>query len=222
MTTNNKRPAWLWSGWIPNGMLTLLGGTTETTLSQFALDIAHRITYGKPLPDYPNLNDAQPVLYLDSSPAPPAKLPLWDKSLSTSRHFYRLIYQNASSKKHSVPQWHLSLLNQITQVKPALIIIDNLPHLTDINDPEIHHSLGSLNLIANRRKCAILIIHLIRSSPTQSSITLDDFTGAKSIVAIPRVVLALQQKHNHPYLHSIKNNLCPPKQPLKLNLNGDV
>ncbi len=68
---SNYAPSWLWSNWIPNGMLTLLGGATDGESTAFALDLARRVVQGSEWPDgYPSLHLPKPVIYLDATPDP--------------------------------------------------------------------------------------------------------------------------------------------------------
>lgn len=42
---------WLWPGWIPRGMISLLGSVPGAGKSYLALDLAHRVLEGRPFPD---------------------------------------------------------------------------------------------------------------------------------------------------------------------------
>lgn len=46
-----RRPPWLWTGFIPRGMLTLWAGDPQAGKTFVALDIAARVTTGRPMPD---------------------------------------------------------------------------------------------------------------------------------------------------------------------------
>ena len=46
-----KPVSWLWPGWIPRGMLSLLGAYQGTGKSYFVLDLARTVIHGGPWPD---------------------------------------------------------------------------------------------------------------------------------------------------------------------------
>lgn len=46
-----QRTSWLWEGWIPKGVLTLLAAEPNTGKTRFCLDLAKRINLGMPWPD---------------------------------------------------------------------------------------------------------------------------------------------------------------------------
>jgi KaiC/GvpD/RAD55 family RecA-like ATPase len=63
--------SWLWPGWIPRGMITLLCAAPGAGKSYFALDLAHRLIAGLPWPDgAPPSAPGAKVIYVDAEAAP--------------------------------------------------------------------------------------------------------------------------------------------------------
>ena len=64
---------WLWEGWIPRGLLSLLGSVPGAGKSLVALDLARRLIAGLPFPDgtpLPSDGQAPNVVYVDAEGIP--------------------------------------------------------------------------------------------------------------------------------------------------------
>jgi hypothetical protein len=61
---------WLWPGWIPRGMITLLGAYQGTGKSYFVLDIARTVIHGGPWPDGAPAEKLGTVIYVDAEAIP--------------------------------------------------------------------------------------------------------------------------------------------------------
>ena len=81
---------WLWQGWIPRGLLTVLGAMQGAGKTALMLDFARRITNkGETWPDGQSVeNQGGNVLYVDAEPAPEVikeRVIAWQMNI---KHFY--------------------------------------------------------------------------------------------------------------------------------------
>ena len=61
---------WLWHGWIPQGMVSLLGAFQGTGKSYFVLDLARTIIEGGPWPDGQPVEQIGNVIYVEAEGFP--------------------------------------------------------------------------------------------------------------------------------------------------------
>jgi RecA-family ATPase len=61
---------WLWPGWLPSGLVSLLAATPGTGKSYLALDLAHRVISGTEFPNGSPVLTPGPVVYVDAENTP--------------------------------------------------------------------------------------------------------------------------------------------------------
>jgi hypothetical protein len=201
---------WLWQDRIPLGMLTSLEGNPGVGKSFLTHALAAAISNGRPLP----LQDARP-------PADALLLTTEDAIAHTIKP--RLEGLGANMERihvydESLPlddQGVENLENLVKALRAQLVIIDPitafLPVKMDINRAnEVRSVLSSLSRLADRRRCAIVIIRHLTKSKASKAI----YQGLGSIdfsAACRSVLLAGNDPDNeqHRALVQTKNNLGP-------------
>ena len=130
---------WLWPGWIPRGMITLLCAAPGAGKSYFALDLARRLIAGLPWPDgaestrCARRSSAQRHLRRRRSRAPAPQRPrrrLGHGSQPSLPHARRArrrqARRDASLLDLNSPACQDRLLKMAAALRPALIIVDSL------------------------------------------------------------------------------------------------
>ena len=221
-----KPIAWLWPGWLPRGMLTLLGAAPGAGKSFLALDLAWRITTGLPFPGS-QIHPQQPgkVVYVDAEAVPQI---LNERAagyqIDLSR-LYCLLPDPAEMIDFGDPKYRDRLINMVATIRPELVIIDSLAsiHSRGQNNVEdVRKLLSFLTQLAAAYQCGLLLIHHIRKPGNGQNIqmydlSLSDLSGSGHIVAMARVVWGLHVVQEGPQpdpngprlLKMLKTNLGP-------------
>ncbi len=210
---------WLWEKRIPRGKLTTLDGDPGLGKSLLTLDLAARITTGRPMPDgTPGVQGSVLLVAPEDSPNDTIK-PRIEAAGGDPSHI-RLL--NFIKWKDSAGETHLSSLTfskhllpfveTIARTRPTLVIIDPLmtilgPGINASNDQQIRETLGFLTNLARSTNCSFLIVrHLNKGS---SGNPLYRGGGSIGIIGTVRTGLLVTQ---HPadekqrLLIAIKNN----------------
>ncbi len=222
---------WLWPGWIPRGMLTLLGAAPGAGKSFLALDLAWRITTGLPFPGS-KFQPRQPgkVIYVDAEAVPQIlneRAAGYQIDLS---QLYCLLPDPAEMIDFGQPKYRERLINMVATLRPELVIVDSLAsiHSRGQNNVEdVRDLLGFLTQLAEAFQSGMLLIHHIRKPGNGQNIqmyalSMGDLSGSGHIVAMARVVWGLhivqegpQPDPNGPrMLKMLKTNLGPYELPL--------
>lgn len=230
--------AWLWKGWIPRGMLTLLGASPGAGKSLVALDLTRRIVHGLPWPDGQVGGEAGRVcIYIDAEAVPQIqneRAGVWcmDKSrlyLMMPKDPYGMIDLGDEGQQDR-------LVDMCAALSPELVVVDSMSAISvrgENNVEDVRGLLGFLMSVAREFSCGVLLIHHLRKRGVVGlldSVGPDDFRGSSHIIAMARSVLALsvvqvgeEPDRNGPRrLEVIKTNLCvyPPALGLTLE-SGD-
>jgi hypothetical protein len=237
-----RRPVdWLWPGWIPRGMLTLLAAAPGTGKSLVALDLARRVIAGLPFPDgAPNPCPEANVLLVDAE----GPLSLLDRrarawEIDRSRLFL-MVPAGSTFVDLAASRQHRLLVDMVRRLRPDLLIVDSLGAATpggETAHTALHILLAFLTRLAAFGHLAVLLIHHLRKRAysgraAAAAITLDDLRGSSHIVAAARSILALSPVAPAPpagdtpdppparRLEVIKSHLCRLPPPLGLQLEG--
>lgn len=222
---------WLWPGWIPRGMLTLLGAAPGAGKSFLALDLAWRITTSQPFPSG-DLQRTNPgiVIYVDAEAVPQIlneRAAGYHIDLSK---LYCLLPDSGEMIDFGETKYKERLINMVATLQPELVIVDSLSsiHSRGQNNVEdVRDLLGFLTQLAEAYQCGLLLIHHIRKPGNGQSIqmydlSMSDLSGSGHIVAMARVVWGLHvvQEGTKPdpngprLLKMLKTNLGPYESPL--------
>lgn len=209
-TYEEKAVEWIWRGWIPQGMISVLEGDPSLGKSTLCADIAYRITRGKPFPGENEVQVQGGVLFL-SSEDDPARI-LVPRLRSAGADLDRVYFWD----KHPYFPEHLAELEQIIDsMGIVLVVLDPFfaflsSEIDSYKDQAVRSVLSPLAKLAERTNCGMLLIrHLTKSSATVNHM----YKGAGSIAVIgqARVGLYLIQDEDSEdrILGQVKNNLAP-------------
>lgn len=220
--------AWLWPGWIPRGMITLLCAAPGAGKSFLALDLAHRLIAGRPFPDgaLPAVAGAN-VIYVDAEGAPEI---INERALAWGtdrRHLFLLLAEPGRDLDLNAPADQDRLLAMTAALRPALIVVDSLGsagHGRENQVAAVGALFGFLHRIAVQAGCGLLLIHHLRKNGllAGAAIAGSDVRGSGHIVSLARSVLGLSlvqsglaPEVNGPRrLQILKTNLGPYPAPL--------
>lgn len=199
---------WVWDGWIPRGLITVLAASQGSGKSFVATDLAWRVIHDKGFPDgSPVKRPGANVIYVDAEMVPQilneraghygldrsklfVMLPDPGELIDLGREYYQ--------KK---------LTEMAARLQPELIIIDSFSsiHAGGQNNVEdVRALLGYLIHLASTAKCGLLLIHHIRKPPGggQRMMNLDlgmeDVSGSSFITQQARVVISLRVTQTGP------------------------
>jgi len=221
---------WLWPGWIPRGMLSLLGAVPGAGKSFAALDLCRRVIEGSEWPDGSPMRDGKgTVIYIDAEAVPQIinqRAANWGMDL---QRIYLMLPEDYEIIDLSESRHQQQLVQMTWYLRPQLIVADSLSSITlrgENNVEDVRVVLAFLARMARQFECGMLLIHHLRKRgkqlPLMDALTADDFRGSSHIIAMARSVLALSVVQTGPkpdrngprQLEVVKTNLCQYPEPL--------
>lgn len=214
---------WLWRGWIPRGMLSLLGAVPGAGKSLTTLDLARRVIHGMGWPDGSAIeNPGSTVVYVDAENVPMihnARAERWEMDRS---RLFMLLPETNSLMDFSSQRDRDRLIELLHGVAPELVIIDSLSSISskgENNVDDVREVLGWLTEVAQFFRVGMVLIHHLRKRgplPLVTGVTIDDFRGSGHIIAMARSVMGLSTIKTEPdskepaprRFEIIKTNLC--------------
>src|SRR5712692_10050640 len=215
---------WLWQQRILRGNLTILDGDPGLGKSLLALDLAARITAGKPMPDDTPCPQGSVILIaledvadntikprIEAAGGDPSRIRLLTHFKNTDPETGQTVLSSFTLPKHLY-----ILADTIEQTHAILVIIDPLmavlaPGINVFRDQNIRQVLSRLALVAESTNCAVLIVrHLNKSS---SDNPLYRGSGSIGIIGSARAGLLVTPDpydENRRILATTKNNLSAP------------
>lgn len=198
---------WLWTNYLPLGELTVLEGDPGIGKSGVLLDIAARVSSGRPMPDG-NHGAHGGVLLLAGEDS--AEKTIHQRLRSAGAEMQRVAVMN---RILSLPGDMAALEQAILQIRAKLIILDPITLYlgsTATNDQSVRKALTPLRELAERAKLAVVLVrHLTKSGGRNA---LYRGSGSIGIVAAIRSALLLAKSPDDPELRvllQLKNNLGP-------------
>src|SRR5712692_8508114 len=215
---------WLWQQRILRGNLTILDGDPGLGKSLLALDLAARVTTGKPMPgDTPSPTGIQGSVILiapedgvDNTIKPRIEAAGGDPSRVRLLTIINDPRTAGMVVSFTLPRHFNILAETIRQTHAILVIIDPLmailgPDINASRDQNIRRLLTPMALLAHQTNCAILIVrHLNKGS---SDNPLYRGSGSIGIIGSARAGLLVTPDpydENKRILASTKNNLSAP------------
>lgn len=226
---------WVWDGWIPRGLITVLAASQGSGKSFVATDLAWRIIHDQGFPDGSSVRrPGANVIYVDAEMVPQI---LNERAghygLDRSRLFV-MLPDPGEMIDLGREYYQKKLTEMAARLQPELIIIDSLSsvHTGGQNNVEdVRALLGYLIRLASAARCGLLLIHHIRKPPGggQRMMNLDlgmeDVSGSSFITQQARVVISLRVTQTGPdfdpngprEFKMIKTNLGLYRKPLGLS-----
>jgi hypothetical protein len=191
---------WLWDGWIPRGMITILAAIPGAGKTGLMLDFSRRISSGTDTwPDgKPIQNPGANVLYVDAENQPEVikeRALAW--KMKTSRFFLKWP-QDGEIFDLADPRYQELVYEWAYAARPELINIDSLSVIYtkgENNIEDVRRILSYLVMLARDTKAGMILSHHLRKRPGMIApvldLTQDDLRGSSHIVASGRAILGL-------------------------------
>lgn len=192
---------WLWKGYIPRGLLTVLGASQGSGKSFVALDLAHRVIHGLGFPDgapvpHPGAN----VIYVEAENIPQVTYQRAKHYGTDQTKIFPLIADPDEGIDLAQVKYQDRLTEMTHLLKPELIIIDSLTsmHTGGQNNVEdLRPLIMYLVRLAGWSGCGLVLIHHIRKPPfgnrmQQADFGMEDLSGSGFITQQARVVMGLR------------------------------
>jgi AAA domain len=215
-----ERIAWLWPGYIPAAKLTLIDGDPSQGKSLMTLDLAARLSSGRPMPDGHAVGGAAPVVLVGSEDGlRDTVMPRLQAAGADLRgvHAFAGRKQAAGTYRRPVLPDDTHLLQETIQENNArLVIVDPLMAFLSVracslNDQMIRQALAPLAQVAEDTGAAVLLVrHLTKGGGQQA---LYRGLGSIGIIATVRSGLLVGRSPYdaaHRVLASTKSNLTEP------------
>lgn len=220
---------WLWKGWIPRGLLSLIGAYQGTGKSWFVLDLARIIIAGDKWPDGSGNATPGPIVYVDAEGIPSI---LNERAVALGadrRQLYLMFAEPGEVFDLAKPEWRDKLIDAVMTVRPALVLIDALSSVTSKGQNSVEDTndlFAFLVGLARHANCGMTLIHHLRKPPSGQlhlpGMSIHDFRGSGHITSMPRVVMGLSvvqtgkqfSLNGARRLEVVKTNLGPYPDPL--------
>ena len=219
---------WLWPARVARGKLTVLAGDPGLGKSFVTLDVAARITTGRPWPDGGAVEPGDVVLLsAEDGPADTIRPRVDALGGDPARVYLVRAIRDADGERPVSLDRDLAAVEQVVAtVRPALVVIDPLTAYlgtTDsYRDADVRRLLAPLALLADTYDVAVLLVmHLTKNSQTRA---LYRTGGSIAFVGAARVQLLVGADPEDParrVLVASKNNLTAPPPSLAYRITED-
>lgn len=193
---------WILDGWLPRGMLTVLGAAPGVGKSFLGMDLVWRITSGKNNFDGRLINthsEMPSVIYVDAEAIPQV---INERAIAYEidrRRLYLMFPESGESIDFSEDKYRYQLIEMAASIKPELVIIDSLSsiHSRGQNNVEdVRELLRFLSSLAQSFDIGLLLVHHIRKpgggqDMQAYNLSMSDLSGSGHISAMARVIWGL-------------------------------
>ncbi len=190
---------WIWPGYLPAGMLTLLGGAPGCGKTAIALSLAATLTTGRPWPDgSPGQEAGDVILWSGEDPHSLSAAGLVACGADMQRvHFVERL--EGGDAELFDPGRDMALLAATAEAlkSPRLLILD--PVVSAVagdghKNNQVRRSLQPVVDLGRRLGCAVIgITHFAKSTSRRDPV--ERITGSVAFSALPRLVLVAAKGH---------------------------
>jgi len=223
---------WIWDGWIPRGMITVLGASQGSGKSFVVTDLAWRIVHNRGFPDgAPVKRPGANIIYVDAEMVPQILNQRSQRYGMDRSKLFIMLPEPGEMIDLGKPRYQDRLSEMTAVLNPELIIIDSLSsvHTNGQNNVEdVRLLMSYLIRLAAWAGCGLVLVHHIRKPPGGAGrmmnfdMGMEDLSGTGFITQQARVVLGMHvvqtaQKFdpNGPReFKMLKNNLGKYPEPL--------
>ncbi len=225
---------WLWPGWIPLGMITLLGAAPGVGKTSLMLDLARRVIHQHAWPDGKGMGvSRQNCLFVDAENVPQI---INQRAIQWGMNRKKLFLMHPDMDDildFSQQRYKDRLTEMIAQLEPGLVIIDSLSSVSskgENNIEDVRQMLSFLNMLAREYELGMVIIHHLRKHSGMQmqlfDISLDDFRGSSHIAAMARSVIgvsvvqtqSITDRNGPRRVEIVKTNLGPYPEALGFSM----
>jgi hypothetical protein len=194
---------WLWPGWLPRGMISLLGAFQGTGKSYFVMDLARSVIHGGVWPDGAPVEKLGKVIYVDAEAIPQVNNERAVKMQLNRHKLYLLMAGNGELLDLTAAKWQDRLMDMAATLKPELIIIDSYSSISSSGQNSVEDTarlLAYLGGLATTADAGLLVLHHLRKPSTGQlnlpGMNIHDFRGSGNITAMARSVMGLSVIQN--------------------------
>lgn len=194
---------WLWEGWLPRSMLTVLAAKPGAGKTHWVLDLVRVLQHedsvwpdGRPVTP----TDRGPVVWVEGEGIPQEiNERAVAMGIDVDRDFYMVIAPDGEMLDLSLPAWGNAVVDTVAAAKPSLIIVDSLSTITP-NGQDRSEQVTPLLLwlvsLARWSGAAVILVHHLKKSNTSGQlsfplVTMDDIRGSGQIAAQARSIIAI-------------------------------
>lgn len=221
---------WLWSGRIPFGKITVLDGDPGLGKSTMMLDLAARLTTGRPFPGEQTGVGPGAVLFISHEDGIADTLrPRADAAGANNTLIQAIkgtLEEDGSLRLPTIPGDLAGLEKLIVEHKLRLVVIDPLyayldPGTNSYSDHNVRCALAPLATVAERTGAAVVLVRHLRKSGGASAMYRGG--GSIGIIGIARSGLLLAKDPDDDatrIVACVKSNLGPPPASLTWRFAG--
>lgn len=164
----SKQLKWLWPGRIPLGQITILEGDPGTAKSQLTCKLAYHVSTGTTWPDGELCEKGDVVIGNAEDPEEEVIKPRLIAVGADEEHTFTISAAKDDTQVFTIPDHVPAFEAAIIGRKLRLLVFDPLESFlsTSVDNYRNHHirrALKSLELMAKRQQCAVVIVrHLIK------------------------------------------------------------
>ena len=210
--------SWLWRGWLAAGKLHVFDGDPGQGKSTVTLDIAARLTTGRPMPgESARRSPADVVLVTYEDGLADTIRPRLEAAGAdlTRVHAWRGHRDGDVTIPPTLPDDFASLRALVSDVRPAALVIDPLMaalagEVNSYRDQDVRRVLAVLSKLAEEFACAVLLVRHLRKGAGGNAIASGG--GSIGIIGAARIGWMLAPNPEAPearVLAQVKNNLAP-------------
>jgi AAA domain len=219
--------SWQWPSWLALGKLTLVDGDPGLGKSAMTLDLAARVSAGKPFPDGTRCEAGGVVLLSAEDGLADTIRPRLDAAGADTSKVLSLATvpdEDGHNRLLSIPE-DLGIMEEgIRRVRARLVVVDPLMAFLSANanshrDQDVRRALAPLAGLAERTGAAVLVVRHLNKAAANNPL----YRGGGSIGIIGAARMAFvvgrePQDENRRVLASTKNNLAKPPRSLMFTL----
>lgn len=184
---------WLWTNWLPRGMLSIVGADPGTGKSYLALELCRIVTQGTAWPDGSPVERNGKAIYVEAENVPRLTKGRIAEMAIDARHIYPMLPDDEGILNLNAPIWQERLIDKAADLKPELIVIDSFTSISDVGQnsvEDVNRLLMYLVRLADFANCGMLLVHHLRKPSSAQArlpiVSIHDFRGSGHIMGMIR------------------------------------
>lgn len=192
--------AWLWEGWIPRSMLSLVVAKPGVGKTHWMLDLVRVLQQGRAWPDGQPGPARSNTVWIEGEGISPEVVERGEALGIDMEQMYMIEASDGEILDLSSLAWQEEVIETVAAVKPSLVVVDSLSTITP-NGQDRSEQVTPLLIwlvgLARWSGAAVALIHHLRKSNGAQMefplISIDDIRGSGQIVAQSRSVIAVNK-----------------------------
>jgi RecA-family ATPase len=223
-TVQPKEITWLWHGKLPFGKISIISGNSGLGKTLVSLDIAARLTTGRPMP----LSDAEPITgnVLFQSLEDDLSDTLLARCISAGADCSRIASIQADGLNFDedcdIIEQHIRETGaRLLVADPVQSFLGRSADMCRITD--IRRVLSNLGGVAARSDCAVILI--AHQNKNGGANDLHRVFGSVDLTAVARSVMRISASENDPdirIIKHIKSSISRPCEPIAFRIEDDA